>query len=114
MKLTNPKAWDVFAGGTAAAPGRYSYSKRIDGGGEYHIDPVTNGRGIHRGYLVQFANTTGNASIASGLWHEIKADGCLSNVTQLPVDLLSARRRCEQHRARVAALLGLPEPEAAA
>jgi hypothetical protein len=64
--------WDTFAGGTSAAPGKYSYSISVPEG-KYYISPFTRGGGRHAGYYLKFA-TNGNGrprGAHSGLWHEL-------------------------------------------
>jgi hypothetical protein len=70
-------AWNTFAGGTAAAPGKHSYSLNVPEG-EYHVDPIsshrsaaTADRGRHQGYKLQFAARQQPRGGHSGLWHDL-------------------------------------------
>ena len=60
--------WQIFAGGTCAAEGKYAYHAKTDHG-EYDISPVTTATGRHAGYLIHFVNTKGK--VKGGLWHNL-------------------------------------------
>jgi hypothetical protein len=62
-------AWSMYAGGTAAAPGKHGYSLRTSFG-TYHIDPYSTREGRHRGYLLAFTNELGKVE-QPGLWRQI-------------------------------------------
>lgn len=92
--LAPQSEWSTYAGGTCAAPDRYSYHAPISGGnvsshgspGTYMVDPSQDGRGRHRGYHVMFCDAGGDL-IAAG-----KQSGLYRNVTERPVTLPEARR----------------------
>lgn len=66
--------WLTFAGGTGAAPDKYSYSWNT-AHGTYHIWPVSNTAGRHIGYSVKFANQPDprrdGKSLGQGLWIDL-------------------------------------------
>ncbi len=86
MKLTNADAWHVAAGGTYAAPDKYSYTAVTDIG-EYRISPVSSvgNSDRHIGYRVHFVNVLGK--LPGGLWNQ------LHHLT----DLRTARNSCQMH-----------------
>lgn len=98
MNLRNIDNWNRFAGGISAANDKNSFSIRIDGLGEYHIDPVCwPNTAKHRGYLIRFANVFGKHG--NGLWNNINNDGSLASLIQLScVNLQEAMRRAELHK----------------
>jgi hypothetical protein len=63
-------AWNMFAGGTAAAPGKHGYSLHLPEG-EYHVSPVSSQHGRHRGYSLMFAARQQPWGSHSGLWHDL-------------------------------------------
>lgn len=63
-------AWNRFAGGTAAAPGKHAYSLHLPEG-EYHVSPVSSQQGRHRGYSLMFAARQQPRSSHGGLWHDL-------------------------------------------
>lgn len=73
-KYRNPRGrrnpWSTFAGGTSAAPGKYSYSIKGDFG-DYHIWPVSSRTGRHLGYKLMWADTKSSGIEGAGLWHDI-------------------------------------------
>jgi hypothetical protein len=63
-------AWNMFAGGTAAAPGKHGYSLHLPEG-EYHVSPVSSQHGRHRGYSLMFAARQQPRGSHGGLWHDL-------------------------------------------
>lgn len=68
--------WQTFSGGTGAAEGKHSYSRRM-AHGEYHVNPISSHYGRHRGYSATFADTKGQ--MGGGLWHTVTPEGSLKN-----------------------------------
>ena len=62
--------WNMFAGGTAAAPGKHAYSLIVPEG-EYHVSPVSSQYGRHRGYNLSFAARQRPRGSHGGLWHDL-------------------------------------------
>jgi hypothetical protein len=92
MKLTNPDAWNVYAGGTFAASDRNSYDV-VTPLGKYTIQPVSHKYNVekHIGYVVYFLNEKGK--LPGGLWQPLKGDILRPGLATLP----EARRLCQQH-----------------
>ena len=69
-KIPGIAAWNMFAGGTGAAPDKHGYSLHLPEG-EYHVAPVSSQRGRHRGYSLMFAARQQPRGGHSGLWHDL-------------------------------------------
>lgn len=87
MKLTNPDAWLMFAGGCFAASDKHSYQV-VTEIGRYDISPISADDNVehHLGYVVHFLNDLGKQP--GGLWQSLS--------TPL-VPLREARSLCQQH-----------------
>ena len=65
--------WNMYAGGTSAAPGKHSYDLRVSPGNlaggrrQYVVSPISYSNGRHRGYLLQVAGSPEY----SGLWKDL-------------------------------------------
>lgn len=67
--IAYPNPWATYAGGTSAAPGKYSYQIEPKPGVVYDIAPITTRYGRHAGYRLWIADPTGKSG--SGLWHDL-------------------------------------------
>ena len=88
MPETKKLQWHQAAGGTAAAPGKHSYTAYPEGSraGGYYIWPVSTVTGRHAGYAVNYANSGG--LLPGGLWHSL---------SRRAVSLAAARGLCARH-----------------
>jgi hypothetical protein len=66
--LPGVSKWNMYAGGTSAAPDKHSYDIRGDFG-LYSISPFTTKYGRHAGYAVTFADEKGR--LGGGLWSQL-------------------------------------------
>src|SRR5258708_20595 len=64
--------WNQFAGGSGAAPGKYSYGANT-AHGQYSISPISSQGGQHKGYSLTVADTQGQ--MGGGLHHTVAPDG---------------------------------------
>lgn len=91
--------WDMFAGGTSAAPGKHSYAFNMGGHqhGEtaYHIDPVSNRHGRHQGYQLKAFGVTpsGRAGWFSIMPNGEEATFLTAPLYRSPAQAASAARR---------------------
>lgn len=98
MKLTHPDAWHQYAGGTFAAPDKRGYDA-FTTIGRYMITPISNqfNSNRHIGYDVKFCNEKG--ILEGGLYQNIGPQPklCFRKPSPTTVNLLTARRLCQNH-----------------